>query len=54
MSKKGDPFSFLKEGHDPEFDNAMGKINVMYDDIFKSEVSDDIFRNIQTENNEIL
>jgi hypothetical protein len=36
MKKKNDPFGFLKEGHDKEFDQAMNSIGNMYDDIFKS------------------
>lgn len=27
---------FLKEGHDPEFEKAMGSITNMYDDLFKT------------------
>lgn len=38
MSRKEQPFSFLKEGNDKEFDNAMNSIGMMYDDMFSDQV----------------
>jgi len=37
-------FNFHEGGQDAEFDNALAKLDIMYDDIFKSEVQlDSIF-----------
>lgn len=53
--KKSDPFDFLKAGHDPEFEQAMNSIGVMYDDIFKSDDElNTIFEGLRVENNPTL
>ncbi len=47
--------SFLKQGHDKEFENALATIGNMYDDIFKSDTDfNSIFENLKVDNNPIL
>jgi hypothetical protein len=53
--KSEDPFNFLKEGQDSEFEKAMNSISNMYDDIFKSDTDfNSIFDGLKLENNPTL
>lgn len=53
--KKENPFEFLKEGQDSEFEKAMNSISSMYDDIFKSDTDfNSIFDGLRVENNPTL
>ena len=53
---KEDPFSFLKEGGDKDFQKAMNSIQTMYDDIFKTDDShlNSIFDGLKVDNNPFL
>ena len=48
-------FNFHKTGGDSEFENALKKMDGMYDNIFGSETNyDHLFQNLQADNNPML
>lgn len=52
-NKKQSSFSFLK-GDDQEFDAAMKSIDGMYNNLFKDDKLDDIFKTFAVNNNPVL
>lgn len=52
-NKKQSSFSFLK-GDDPEFEASMKSIDSMYNNLFKDDKLDDIFKTFAVDNNPIL